>query len=158
MGVPDVVARSAEEMADSMLLDSPLPEAEEEWKQAEEIHTGEPIVPPPPNLDFLPFSRPFYLKNFSLGPQNQEHPAGKAAAAPHVEAPLVVGASTSIAPSGGAPPLVERIKLAQENMDLVQKLLAVSNRLIEYFSLCESCSLTTDPCYYINSGAGGAGE
>ena len=99
----------------------------------------------------------FYSKNFSLGPQNQEDPAGKAAAAPHVEAPLVVGASTSIAPSGGAPPLVERIKLAQENMGLVQKLLAVSNRLIEYFSLCESCSLTTDPCYFINSGAGGAG-
>ena len=76
-----------------MLLDLPLPDVEEERKQ-EEIPIGEPIVPPPPNLDFLPFSRPFYLKNFSLGPQNQEDPVREVAAMPHVEASLVVGAST----------------------------------------------------------------
>jgi len=57
----------------------------------------------------------------------------KVGEAPHVGASLVVGVNTSIAPSGSAPPLVERIKLAQENIDLVQKLLAVNNRLIEYF-------------------------
>ena len=69
---------------------------------------------------------------------------GKVADTPHVEASLVVGASTSIAPSGGAPPPVDRIKLAQENMDLVQvrvtecqKLLAVSNRIIEYLILVD---------------------
>ena len=73
-----------------MLLDLPLPDAEEERKQ-EEIPIGEPIVPPPPNLDFLPFSRPFYLKNFSLGPQNQEDPMEKVGEAPHVEASHVVG-------------------------------------------------------------------
>ena len=76
----------------------------------------------------------FYMKNFPLGPQNQEDPAGKVAAAPHVEASLVVGASTSTAPSGSAPSLVERVKLAQENMGLLQKLLAVSNCLIEYLN------------------------
>ena len=86
----------------------------------------------------------FYSKNFSLGPQNQEDPVGKIAGKTHVEASLVVGASTSIAPSGGAPPLMDRIKLAQENMDLVQvrvtecqKLLAVSNRIIEYLILVD---------------------
>jgi len=120
-------------MADSMLLDSPLPDAEkEEQKQQEEIPIGEPIVPPPPNLDLLPFARPFYSKNFSLGPQNQEDPMGKVVGTPDVKASLVVGATASVTPSGGAPPLVTRIKLALENMDLVQKLLAVSNRLIEY--------------------------
>ena len=126
-----------------MLLDLPLPDVEEERKQ-EEIPIGEPIVPPPPNLDFLPFSRPFYLKNFSLGPQNQEDHVGKVADTPHVEASLVVGASTSIAPSGGAPPPMDIIKLAQENMDLLQvhvtecqKLLAVSNRVIEYLILVD---------------------
>ena len=61
----------------------------------------------------------FYSKNFSLGPQNQEDPVRKVEDMLHVEPSLVVGASTSIAPSGGAPPLVERIKLAQKNMDLV---------------------------------------
>ena len=67
---------------------------------------------------------------------------GKVADTPHVEASLVVGVSTSIAPSGGALPPVDIIKLAHENMDLVQvhvtecqKLLVVSNYLIEYLIL-----------------------
>jgi len=98
-------------MSDSMLLDLPLPDVEEERKQ-EEIPIGEPIVPPPPNLDFLPFARPFYLKNFSLGPQNQEDPMREVKAMPHVEASLVVGPSTSAVSSGGTPPPVDRIKLA----------------------------------------------
>jgi len=118
MGVPDVDSRSAEEMADSMLWDSPLPETEEEWKQAKDIPTGEFTIPLPANLEFLPFVRHF--NNFLLGPLNQEDPLGKVAATPHVEASLVVGASTSVAPSGGAPPPVDMIKLAQENMDLVK--------------------------------------
>ena len=46
----------------------------------------------------------------------------------HVEASLVVGANTSIAPSGSTPPQVDRIKLAQEHVGLVQKLLAVSSQ------------------------------
>ena len=105
-------ARSAEEMADSMLLGSSLPDAEEERRQQEEIHASEPIVPSPPNLDFLPFARPFYSKDFPLGPQNQEDPIREVAAMPHVEASLVVGASTSAVSSGGTPPPVDRIKLA----------------------------------------------
>ena len=65
----------------------------------------------------------------------------KVAATPHVEASLVVGASTSAVPLGSAPPPQNRIELAKENMDLVQvrmtecqKLLAVSNRMIEYLN------------------------
>ena len=136
--------QSAEEMADSMLLDSPLPDAEEERKQQEDIPIGEPIVPPPPYLDFLPFAQPFYPKDFSLGPHHQEDHVREVAATPHVEASLVVGASTCAVPSGSSPPPVDRIKLAQENMDLgqvrateCQKLLAVSNRVIEYLILVD---------------------
>ena len=103
-GVTDAGARSAEEMADSMLLDSPLPDAEkEEQKRQEEIPIGEPIVPPPPNLDLLQFARPFYSKNFSLGPQNKEDPMGKVVGTPDVEASLVVGAIASITPFRGCP-------------------------------------------------------
>ena len=127
-----------------MLLGSSLPGAEEERRQQEEIHASEPIVPSPPNLDFLPFARPFYSKDFPLGPHHQEDPVREVAATPHVEASLVVGVSTSAVPSASAPPPVDRIKLAQENMDLVQvrvtecqKLLAVSNRIIEYLILVD---------------------
>ena len=66
----------------------------------------------------------------------------KVAATPHVEASLVMGANMFIAPTGGAPPLVDKIKLAQENMNIVQvlvsecqRLLAVSNHSIEYLIL-----------------------
>ena len=52
-------------------------------------------MPSPLNLDFLPFVSVFLLKIFSLGPQNQEDPVREVAAMPHVEASLVVGASTS---------------------------------------------------------------
>ena len=112
--VTNVGTQSAEEMVDSILLDSPLPDVAEERRKPEKIPIGEPIVPPPPNLDFLPFARPFYSRNFSLGPQNQEDPVREIAAAPHkgVEALLVVGASTSAIASGSAPPQVDRIKLA----------------------------------------------
>ncbi|XP_039827213.1 uncharacterized protein LOC120688934 [Panicum virgatum] len=92
-GVPDVDTRSAEEVADSMLLGSSLPGAEEERRQQEEIHAS---------------------------PHHQEDHVREVAATPHVEASLVVGASTSAVPSASAPPPVDRIKLAQENMDLVQ--------------------------------------
>ena len=137
-------ARCAEEMADSMLWDSPFPEAEEEWKQTEDIPKGESIVPPSLILDILPFAQPFYSKNFLLGPQNQKDPIGIVAGTPHVEASLVVGVNTSITPSGGAPPRVDRIKLARENMGLVQvcmtecqKLLVASYLLIEYLILVD---------------------
>ena len=63
-------------------------------------------------------------------------------ATPHVEASLVVGVSTFAVPSGSTPPPVDRIKLAQEKMELMQvratecqKILAVSNRTIEYLIL-----------------------
>ena len=95
-----------------MLLDLTLPDAEEERKQQKEIPVGEPIVPPPPYLDFLPFAQPFYSKDFSLGPHHQEDPVREVKAMPHVEASLVVGASTSAVSSGGTPPPVDRIKLA----------------------------------------------
>ena len=134
-------ARSAEEMADSILLESPLPDAEEEQKQQDEIPIGEPIVPPP-NLDFVPFARPFYSKNSSLGPYHQEDLVREVTATPRVEASLVVGVSTFAVPSGSTLPRVDRIKLAQENMELLQvratecqKILAVSNRTIEYLIL-----------------------
>lgn len=63
-GVTDVDARAAEEMADYTLRDSPIPETEEERKQAEDIPTG---------------------------PHNQEDPRGEVGDTPHVEASLVVG-------------------------------------------------------------------
>ena len=63
--VTEADARSVEEMADSMLLDSPLPDTEEEERrQHEETLTGEPIMPSPPNLDFLPFVRFFTRRIF----------------------------------------------------------------------------------------------
>ena len=52
-------------------------------------------------------------------------------------ASLVVGAKTSVAPSASAPPQVDRIKLAQEHMGLVQKLLEVSNRWFEYLTFID---------------------
>ena len=61
-------------------------------------------MPSPLNLDFLPFVSVFLLKFFSLGPQNQEDPMEKIEEAPHVEASLVVGANTSVAPSESALP------------------------------------------------------
>ena len=68
----------------------------------------------------------------------------KVAATPHVEASLVVGASTSAVPLGSAPPPQNRIELAKENMGLVQvsmtecqKLLAISYLLIEYLILVD---------------------
>ena len=80
---------------------------------------------------------------------------------------LVVGASTSAAPAGSTLPPAETIKLAQESMakwqKLVQdqmsecqKLLAVSNLLLEYFISHRSSSwlLSLDFC----SGHGGTRE
>ena len=47
---------------------------------------------------------------------------------PRADASLVVGSNTSLAPSGGAPPQVDKIKLAQEHFGLAHKLLMVSIR------------------------------
>jgi len=75
-------------------------------------------VPPPLDLDLLPFARLFYPKGFLPGPHQQEGPVGEITAGPQieVEASLVVGANISIVPSGRAPPPVDRIKLVQESM------------------------------------------
>ena len=54
---------------------------------------------------------------------------------PRADASLVVGSNTSLAPSGGAPPQVDKIKLAQEHFGLAHKLLVVSNRWLEYLNL-----------------------
>ena len=80
---------------------------------------------------------------------------------------LVVGASTSAAPAGSTLPPAEKIKLAQESMakwqKLVQdqmsecqKLLAVSNLLLEYFISRRSSSWLLSLDFY--SGHGGTRE
>ena len=51
---------------------------------------------------------------------------------PRAEAAHVVGTNTSVAPLESALPQVDRIKLAQEQIGLVQKLLMVSSRWLEY--------------------------
>ena len=56
----------------------------------------------------------------------------KTGEAPDVEVSLVVGTKTSVAPSGSAMPQVDRTKLAQKQIGLVQKLLMVSSRWLEY--------------------------
>ena len=66
------------------------------------------------------------LEEFFLGPLNQEDPVRKTGEAPHVEASLMVGTKTSIAPSGSATPQVDRTKLAQEYFGIAHKLLMVS--------------------------------
>ena len=80
---------------------------------------------------------------------------------------LVVGASTSAAPAGSTLPPAEKIKLAQESMakwqKLVQdqmsecqKLLAVSNLLLEYFISRRLSSWLLSLDFY--SGHGGTRE
>jgi hypothetical protein len=73
-------------------------------------------------LDLLPFARPFYLMNIFPGPHHQEDPVREIAATPQINvvASLVVGADTSTIPSGNTPPSVDKIKLEQESMELVQ--------------------------------------
>ena len=46
----------------------------------------------------------------------------------------MMGASTSVAPSGSALPQVDRIKLAHEHVGLAQKLMVVSNQWLEYLT------------------------
>ena len=90
-GVSEADAQSAEEMANSMLLDSPLPDAgEEERRCQEESLTGKPIMPSPLIVESSCFSA-FFTRISSLGPQNQEDPMEKVGEAPHVEASHVVG-------------------------------------------------------------------
>ena len=62
-GVTDVDAHAAEEMADSMLRDSPIPETEEERKQAEDIPAGKSVMSLPPNSNFSRLFG-FLLKEF----------------------------------------------------------------------------------------------
>ena len=78
-------------------------------------------------MGFLSFVG-FLTQDFSPDPQNQEDLVEKVDEVPHAEASLVVGADTSVTPLGGAPPQVDKIKLAQEHVGLVQKLLAVSSQ------------------------------
>ena len=46
-------ARAAEEMVDSMLRDSPIPETEEECKQSEDVPAGKFVIPYPQISTFL---------------------------------------------------------------------------------------------------------
>ena len=80
-----------------MLWDSPFLDAGEERQQEEEIPSGELIMPPPLDLDLLPFARPFYPMNVFPGPHHQEDPVREIAATPHinVEVSLEVRADTS---------------------------------------------------------------
>ena len=66
-------ARAAEEMADSMLRDSPIPKTEEEHKQSEDVPVGKFVIPSPPISTFLTVFC-FLLEEFLLGPLNQEDP------------------------------------------------------------------------------------
>ena len=70
----------------------------------------------------------FIIQNFSPDPQHQVDPVEKVEKMPRIDASLVVGTNTSLAPSGSAPPQVDKIKLAQEHFGLVHKLLMVSSR------------------------------
>ena len=54
--VPYAHAQTAEEMVAPMLRDSPYLDVEEDRQPLEEIPTGEPIVPPPLDLDRMPFA------------------------------------------------------------------------------------------------------
>ena len=69
----EVDARAAEEMADSMLRDSPIPKTEEEHKQSEDVPVGKFVIPSPPISTFLTVFC-FLLEEFLLGPLNQEDP------------------------------------------------------------------------------------
>ena len=55
MSTADADARAVEEMADSMLWDSPIPETEEERKQLEDVPAGKSIMPFRPICTFLHF-------------------------------------------------------------------------------------------------------
>jgi len=79
---------------------------------------------------------------------------------PHSEVGLVVGASTSLASPGSAPPQAKMLKLAQEHFGLAHKLLTVSNRttrVLEYLYLFDRV-VDTDLLPSHLSGVVGAGE
>ena len=115
-------------MADAMLLDSPLPDTEqEEQRQPEEILTGESIMPFRPSSNFfclfgfLPEIF-FYRSSKSRGSCGENW--SRRVWRRHLwwgQIPLLL-----------LQEMHKRIKLARENMSLVQKLLAVSNHVIEY--------------------------
>ena len=102
----DADAREAEAMEDSMLWVSPLPEREEEVKQSKDVPAGKFIIPIPPICTFLLLVLfvDFVTQDFSPDPQNKEDPVEKVEKTPRIDASLVVGTNTSLAPSGGAPP------------------------------------------------------
>ena len=109
--VDDADTRATEEMADSMLRDSPIPEIEEAHKQSEDVPTSKFVIPSPSISTFSSLFC-FLLEEFFLGPLNQEDPVGKTGEMPRAEAALVVGTNTSVAPLESALPQVDRIKLA----------------------------------------------
>ena len=125
----DADAREVEEMVNSMLLDSPTPDAEKGSKKfSEETPARKVFVLFFPNFWICAIG---FLQSkifFSPGPQNQEDLVEKIEETPRVDATLVVGTNTSLASPGGAPPQVEKIKLVQEHFGLARKLLMVSSR------------------------------
>ena len=137
-------ARQAEEMVNSMMRNSPLPDAErsdeklpeeEEGskklpkegggeKLPEEIPTGKLIMPLSEGV--LSFIFPFvWFCNliFPLDSRNPGNTVGRIEEAPRTEACPVVRASTSLASLGSTLPQEEKLKLAD-------KLLTVSSRII----------------------------
>jgi hypothetical protein len=145
-------AHQAEEMANSMMCNSPLPEAgrskeklpEEEGseklpkegggeKHPEEIPTGKLIMPFVEEiLPFFPlvwFCNPIFL----LDSQNPGNTVGRVEEVPHIGAVSVVQATSSLASSGSA--------LPQEKIKLAHKLLTVSSRITRVLVFIRSSSM-----------------
>ena len=137
-------AHEAEEMANSMLRNSPLPDAErsdeklpkEEGseklpkegggeKLSEEIPTGKLIMPLSEGVLSFIFSFVWFCNLiFPLDSQNPGNIVGRIEEAPHTSASLVVQASTSLVLPGSVLPQEEKLKLAH-------KLLTVSSRITQ---------------------------
>ena len=135
-------AHQTEEMANSMMCNSPLPKAgrskeklpEEEGseklpkegggeKHPEEIPTGKLIMPFVEEiLPFFPLVR-FCNPIFLLDSQNPGNTVGRIEEAPHTEAAPMVEARASLVSPRSAQPQEEKLKL-------VHKLLTVSSQII----------------------------
>ena len=125
-------------MVNSMLWDSPTPNAEKGSKKFPEEGGGEKHPEETPQVSLLCLFSNFFLalillvfvtQVFSLDSQYQGNTVEKIDEAPHTEAGPVVGASTSLASSGSALTQEEKLKLAH-------KLLTVSNRTIRVLVFC----------------------
>ena len=111
-------ARAAEEMAISMLWDSPIPETEEEHKQSEDFPAGKFVIPSPPISTFLLFVLFFTRRIFPRSSQSRGS-CGENWRNSACGSVTCGGATTYVAPSRSALPQVDRTKLAQEHVGLV---------------------------------------